>query len=149
MSASIKIGYTDDPRIKLSKSITWLKELSGDFKTGCDVMSPTVLLSGKARDFKNCNYMYIPDFGRYYYITDIAAVAGNMTQISGEVDVLKTYDQEIRNCPGIIGRNQEEWNLYINDGVFKCYQKDITGHKLFPSGFTNYHNILIVAGQAT
>lgn len=149
MSVSLKIGYTNDPRNMLSKSATWVKELTGTFKTGCDVMQPTILVSDDAADFKSCNYMYISDFGRYYYITDIAATAGNMTQLSGEVDVLKTYDSAIRNCSGIIGRNEDEWNLYVNDGVFKCYQNDITGHKVFPSGFSSYHNILIVAGKAT
>lgn len=149
MSVSIKIGYTGDPRNKLSKSVTYVKEVTGEFKTGCDVMRPQVLLSDDVSTYSGCNYIYIADFGRYYYITDIAAVAGNMTQISAEVDVLKTYDSQIRSCSGIVGRNEDEWNLYVNDGVFKCYQNDITGHKVFSSGFSNYHNILIVAGKAT
>lgn len=148
MSMTLKIGYTDDKPTKLSKTATWVLELTGELKEGCSLMSPVIKISSDAAAIAGCNYMYISDFGRYYYIDDISAIAGNMAQVAGRVDVLTTYDSQIRDCWGIVKRNETNFNLYMNDDIFKVYQNDLIGYKKFSTGFSSFANVLVVAGGA-
>lgn len=59
-----------------------------------------------------------------------------------------SFADGIRNNTAIIKRQQEQWNLYLNDGSLKCYQDPIILTKAFPSGFTTQEFVLAVAGAA-
>ena len=60
------------------------------------------------------NYMYIPEFGRYYYIQSKTLLTGNRISLTGSIDVLMTYAAGIRNLTGTITRQE---NIGINDVV--------------------------------
>lgn len=59
--------------------------------------------------------MSIPEFGRKYFITNIVGEAGNKVSVYGHVDVLSTYDAQIRNCPLIAARSTNQYNFYLHD----------------------------------
>ena len=63
------------------------------------------------------------------------------------VDVLMTFRDEIKNMEAIIKRQENNYNLYLDDGIFKAYQN--TKHKLlkFPNGFSDFSYILALAGN--
>lgn len=73
------------------------------------------------------NYAYIPDFNRYYFITDITAVGRNLWMISMSVDVLMSYYDDIMDLSAFIARNQYDYDSFVVDDLanFK-YNKDIT-----------------------
>ena len=62
------------------------------------------------------------------------------------VDVLKTYASGIRSNTAVISRQENQYNLYLQDGVFKTYANPHYEIRKFPSGFSGYHFILSVAG---
>lgn len=78
------------------------------------------------------NYAYIPDFNRYYFITDITAVGRNLWMISMSVDVLMSYYDDIMDLSAFIARNQNEYDSFVVDDLanFK-YNKDIS--TIFPA----------------
>lgn len=131
----------------LSKNIAVVSSVSGSLKNESSVLRPTILIEASAGSFANVNYMYIPDFSRYYYITDIRSVRNNITEVSGRVDVLKTYDSQIRGCTGIIRRQEKQFNLLVNDSIFATYADDKIITKNFPSGFTGQSYVLLVSGK--
>ena len=94
--------------------------------------------------------MHIPEFGRYYYITNIVSVRTGLWAISGHVDVLYTYRNEIRSCGGIIYHRQNLYNLYLDDDKFLVNaQRMFTAHT-FPNRLSDASSgpafVLTVAG---
>ena len=144
---TIQIQQTTSEKNKIGKSISNLYTASGTLREGTSIINPVIRISGaNIPTLKNANYMYIPDFNRYYFITDIKTIWNGLIEISGHVDVLQTYAGQIRNNTAIIKRNANSWNLYIEDGLFKTYANPHIFTKEFPSGFKEPSFVLSVAG---
>ena len=144
---TIQIQQTTSEKNKIGKSISTLYTASGALREGTSIINPVIRLSGvNVPTLKNANYMYIPDFNRYYFITDIKSIRNGLIEISGHVDVLQTYAGQIRNNTAIIKRNANSWNLYIEDGLFKTYANPHIFTKEFPSGFKDPSYDLFVVG---
>lgn len=121
------------------------------FKAGSSILTPTLQLqysSGiSAPRFFKCNYVKLgAPISRYYYVDDIIAVANKLVEIRCHVDVLMTYKAEIRANTAIIQRQENQWNLYLNDGTFKIYQNPVVLTREFPEGFTTQSFVLALAG---
>lgn len=86
----------------VDKNIRQLGEpLSCSVYGECSILEPDLLLTyDSARRLALCNYIYIPDFGRYYYKTDLILVSGNRCILSATVDPLMSFKNEIYgiNC---------------------------------------------------
>lgn len=64
------------------------------------------------------NYIYIPTFNRYYFVTDVTLVNYNLYEVSLSVDVLMTYKDAIYECKAFIDRNEFDYNkLIVDDNV--------------------------------
>lgn len=134
----------DNQRVK---DLTTLLSLSGTLREGSSIIDPVIKVEGTLPP--NANYFYIPDFGRYYFITDIVALRHGLFEIHGHVDVLSSAGAGLNDCVGIVRRQENNWNLYLDDGVFKAYSDPNVIQKAFPSGFStsNMCYILAVAGS--
>ena len=95
------------------------------------------------------NYMYISEFDRWYYIDDIVNVSANRWQILASVDVLMSFRTDILSTTAIIEKseNDQNANLYLDDGSFVMDTRKYNEIKEFSSGFNNTGEyILICAG---
>ena len=136
---NVNIGKTpDDPRV-IDKTFTSVLSLSGSLKNDCSIMRPTIRCAGSAASIAACNYMYISEFQRYYYITDIVSIANNLFEVSGRVDVLKSNATDIKNSRGLAFRSSSNYDLYLDDSNFKLYSNPKIRTTSFPSGF-NFSN---------
>ena len=99
---------TDDKRV-IDKSLTAIRTVNADVITPSSVIRPQLRLAWFA-GAASCNYMYIPEFGRYYYISDIIADTGGAAIITGEVDVLMTYSAAIKQAPAVVVRSTSSTN---------------------------------------
>lgn len=134
---------SDEPN-KVSKSLSDAQQISIAIKDDLDVQHPVFTLSGNYSDF---NYMYLKD--KYYYV-DCALLPGNLTEVIGKVDVLMTYNDQIRSHTAVIERNANVYNKYLNDVSFKTYAYKNTRTLKFPSGFSKTLNwLLITIGGAS
>ena len=138
---------TSDER-KLDKNITQIATYEGYMRDESSITNPTVFIEGvfNINNNINANYMFLPDYRRYYYITDIIQKRANLVEIHARVDVLMSFKNEISNCSGIIRRSQNVYNAYLDDGSFKIYQNKKLITLPFPSGFSNETFILTMAG---
>jgi len=93
----------------LNDPIEYDVKLKGDG----DVISPFFLLKDSGIIGKN--YCYIEDFKRYYYIEEIQKIANDIVRIQLKVDVLKTYENQIRGSYGVIIRSMD-YNKYYDGG---------------------------------
>lgn len=133
---------------KLTKTLTTLNTLTGNLKIGTSIIKPVIQVSDiTIANIKACNYCYISDFGRYYFVTDIKSVNNNLWEITARVDVLSTYATQIRAQTAVIKRQENSWNLYLDDPLFKAYQNPNIVVKNFPNGFSTQNFVLAVAGS--
>ena len=112
-------------------------------KEKSSVISPTIFINTNT-NICTYNYSYIPEFKRYYYITDIVSVNNNYWQISLKVDVLMSYKNELSKIKGIMLRSEKKFNTYINDEKFKVLNYNRIQTKVFPnSHFTKNLNFVL------
>lgn len=135
---------------RVVKELSIISEMKGTLKEGASVIDPVIIIQGTpatTQQIVSSNYLYIEDFGRYYFINDISSVRTNLWEISCHVDVLQTYATQIKAQTAIIQRQENKWNLYLNDGSFKVYQNPNVLTKPFPNGFTTNEFVLAIAGS--
>lgn len=104
-----------------------------------NILSPEIIIEGM--DINNYNYAYIPFLKRYYYITDITLVHANCYQIQLRVDVLKTYETDIKRSKGLI-TCQENFNPY--SGEYEIESRNEIEKINFKNPFNENGSIILV-----
>ena len=86
-------------------------------KDATDLLNPTIMIEESGNTIINANYMMF--CGRYYYIVEKTLIKGNMYQLHGKEDVLMTFNDQIRTQRGIVARQENSYNLYLDDGMYQ------------------------------
>ena len=151
MSATIKLYSSNDSKEVIDKTLTEIATLSGDFHEEMDILAPVIKLEKTndatiAKLLTQCNYFYIQDFSRYYYVTGIRAITKDVVELTGSVDVLKSWATAIKAQKVIVARNEKDYSCYLDDSVLKVYNNSNITTLEFPSGFSSEEFILAVAG---
>lgn len=147
MAFNIILQRNNSELNKVTKSIDNIMTVSGTLKEETSIIDPIIKIECNISDVKGCNYISVQEFGRSYFVNNIRSIRNGLVEFSCHVDVLSTYAEQIKNNTGIIKRQENEWNLYLNDGSFKVYQNPNVLTKAFPSGFTTQEFVLAVAGS--
>ena len=130
----------------VTKNIQLVDTLSGSLRKSASVVDPSVTIARESPT--GFNYARIPDFDRYYFVTGIATQTTGLISVSMHVDVLMTYGADIRAAQAIVSRNEFQWNLYLDDGSFKAYQKPNLKTIPFPNGFSDINDFSFVLALA-
>ena len=128
----IKLYKTLSEDNKLDKELTLVREVNINLLIRSNVTAFDFSLSGNTVDI---NYMYIPDFGKYYFLKSPTIERNGYTSFRAEEDVLMTYRDQIRQESGIILRQENEGNLYLVDGEYPTENRNKISFKEFPNGF--------------
>ena len=100
-------------RMDKSAYLTEIIQSTGTLRRATSIISPEFeFIYNKVPDF---NYVYIPNFNRYYFIDNIVSLRNNVWTLSLSVDVLMSYKEQIKECDGFIARNEFEFNDYLID----------------------------------
>ena len=148
MSFSIEIGKISSPTNSIKKNFTSKQTISGTLRNESEILNPTIIIqsSSALENLFKCNYMKIADFGRCYFITSVKCIRTFVYEVQAHCDVLSSFASEILANEAIVLRQENKFNLLLNDDVFKCKQNARVYYKKFPSGLGNYNYILTVAG---
>ena len=125
----------------IGKTLTEESVRTGTLKDGGSVLSPSVVLTGE--NLSGFNYAYIPQFSRYYFIKEITSVKSGLWEISMRVDVLETYQSQIKAQKAVVERQEQNYNLYLNDPEWKVYTNKQVLTRDFPSGFLDSGNYFL------
>lgn len=120
---TVNLMQSSSPVEKINKSLTTIASFDCVFKNETSILKPTILINTNT-DITGCNYMYIPSLSRYYFIDDIVSIKNGLWQISGHVDVLETYSSEILSNTAVIKRQQNKYNLYLDDPEYHVYNSE-------------------------
>lgn len=121
-------------------------------KSPSSIVNPIIQLS-KASEPITFNYAYIPDWKRYYFITDITYGIG-LWVLSLRVDVLGTYRNQILSSSQYVLRNANDFNDNIVDNLYPVkagsnYVVNNAGTVIDPDNdisFPNYFNATYTSG---
>lgn len=136
-------------RINKTDYLTDRFVMNGNLKDKTSVTNPTILVEKTNPSKYGYNYLYIPEFERYYFIDDIVQVRNKLWEISAHVDVLFSFMEDILKNKAIIEKaeNLTDANLYLNDGSFVTDSRKSNEVLSFANGLsTNGTYILICAG---
>lgn len=100
-------------RVDKSEYLKYISDISGVMREGGSISSMSIRFQSETRP--NFNYVYIEEFGRYYFVSNIEFVVNNLWEIQIDVDVLMTYKRGIRNLVAFVDRNEFNKNPYILD----------------------------------
>lgn len=143
----ITLYKNTSPNNFLNKVLSEKSVYTGYLREESSVLNPTVMIENL--NLARLNYMFIPSFGRYYYITENICVRSNLWRLTGEVDVLMSYRSELLNHEAIIEKasDSDKANIYIDDGDWIVENRKFIKVINFPSGLDDEGEyVLITAG---
>ena len=131
---------------KIGKSLSSGLTLSGNLRDECSITSPSILV--EATSLVDYNYCYIPEFKRYYFISDIVSVRNNLWRVSLKCDVLESFKSDILKLSCIVDKQQNQsYNNNIDDGSYINRADSFVEIANYQNGFNSSGEfILITAG---
>ena len=131
---------------KVVKSLSQVAEITGTLKQGTSVLSPVFVIVGEYANV-SYNYFKVHEWNRYSFTGSAQfEVNGTMT-LSGVIDPLMSFADDIKRTRAIIKRQEFLYNMYLDDERLMMNQNP--KHKIikFPNGFNDFSYILALAGN--
>lgn len=144
MSVSIILYNNSSPVNAMDKSLSSIATLTGNLREESELINPAILV--ERASMSGVNYAQIPEFDRYYFVEHIESVRTNLWRLILHVDVLYTYRNAIRRNRALIYRQQNRFDLMLDDGIFRCKQNPRIYRYEFPNGLDNFNYVLLTAG---
>ena len=146
---NIKLCSSVSEIVAINKVVSIIDDVSATIKGALSVENPVLILQYKSDIQSNVNYVYIPEYNRYYFVTDIINLTGGRYELHCKVDVLMSFKDNILNLSCIVDKqsSKDNANMYLDDGSFVVQSKEFVDTINFPRGFNdNGEFILITAG---
>ena len=144
---TIQLCNTADENNVINKTIATIDTVTATIKGDSSIINPTLILEYKT-PLIGVNYVFIPDWNRYYFVKDMRVVTGGRYEIDLSVDVLQSFKEQILKC-GVILSDTEQTGLnkYLPSESFVVNCKHKTDIVNFSNGLLdNGEYILITAG---
>ncbi|MBO5809661.1 MAG: hypothetical protein J6R32_02415 [Bacteroidales bacterium] len=87
-------------------------DITARLKDNCSIINPIFESSSMPA---NANYIYVSEWGRYYFVTNVVYVSNTTKQFSCEVDVLASYKSQIGATSARIAFSSSGWDKDITD----------------------------------
>lgn len=153
MSFSIVLYRNLSATNVVNKNLEQIHVFEGTLRAGSSLIDPVIMFQAQDPGFhaNKTNYLYVEEFGRYYYITNIISQNEKLWVIHCHVDVLMSYSELIKQQKAVVARQESTYNLMLDDGFFMCYQNPKLQTKLFSieDPFETQEFVLVVAGSQT
>ena len=136
---------TSDNRY-ITKTITQIGEtpISCTFKDDVSMETPIIYISPSEYS-ASCNYVYLSDTSRYYYVTDVV-FSQQRVELALKVDVLMSFASSIRNARCSANRSSSDYNKYFMDNDITALSYPEYYVKNFPNSLDKTLNYILVLG---
>ena len=143
---NIQLCSNTSEKNKINKNITSGITLSGALRNESNVVNPSIIINIDNPTIYN--YAFIPDFNRYYFITDYISLRTGVWQINLKSDVLMSFKDSILSSEVLINKTETTGkNNYLSGSNWVNNCKTKTDILTFPNGLLNDGKyILITAG---
>lgn len=106
---------SESNRLDKTKYLTSVGSAFGNFRDICDIINPVINIEYKK--IPEFNYLYIPNFNRYYFVDKYEIIRTNIFRLYLHVDVLMSYKDGIKNLECLILRNEYRYNKELNSKI--------------------------------
>lgn len=113
--------------------------LSCEIKNQSSILTPYLMINTVISNPSSLNYAYIPDYGRYYWVTDWSWDRG-FWYCNLSVDVLATYKTQIGSSTQYVVRAASSYNLAIADGKYPALSYTQVSNVSFDTLHTAFTN---------
>lgn len=115
----MKIHYWTNfsKRKNSTKQATSGTEVSVKLKEDCSIINP---IFESATMPANVNYIYVADWNRYYFVTNVVYVSLTTKEFSCEVDVLASFKSSIGSCAAQIAYSSTGYDVMKVDTRLAC-----------------------------
>lgn len=141
---TVKFYTTNSEHNRVNKTL--LNEYTIDnvfLLEGQDILNPSIRVD--SNNVFYYNYVYIVEFGRYYYIENVTQDYDGLATVKLSIDVLMSYKNDILNTVGLI--NRADKNQYLMDNAIVTNTKSTKQIIQFSESLPNDSDyILIVSG---
>lgn len=139
MSILLTLGYiTNDENYVTKNFVAVGTETSAIMKEDTSIIDPVFIMTGNPATFAMCNYVQAKNLGsRQYFIRDIKTLGNGMIELYCHCDVLSSFETALKTLDAVIERQENDYNLYLDDGSFKVYAKPKVITKNFSGGFSS------------
>lgn len=142
----VMIGVTNSDTRNTNKPFTVKKRCNIVNKEPVDLLHPCFSVNGFS-GYADCNYLYIPVFKRYYFITKREIDNYNMLWIEGMPDDLSNWWSYLKNINCLIERQEFVWNPFIQDTLLPVRtERQISFKKIGNIGNPKGQNIVLTVG---
>lgn len=139
--------YNQSDDRQINKILDTGETFAGSLRDEVSIMNPVVRFDTDA--VLRYNYCYIPEFQRYYAITNVVAYREGLFDVSMDVDVLMSFRRHILQLPCVVDKQTDVVNgdEYIDDSSLVTDNVMYSTVYNFPNGFNDTPEfILITAG---
>lgn len=112
MKATFYSSSAEKNRLDKTTYLSNATEVDILLKENCGMLTPTLNIT---TNILNKNYVYIPLFERYYFITNITRLDNKRVEITCKCDVLMSFKEDIANLKVIATRSSNKYNQYLID----------------------------------
>ena len=143
---NIQLCSNTSEKNKINKAITTGITLSGSLRNESNIVNPSITINIDNPTIYN--YAYIPEFNRYYFITNYISLRTGMWQINLKSDVLMSFKDSILSSEVLINKTETNGkNNYLSGSNWVNNCKTKTDILTFPNGLLDDGKyILITAG---
>ena len=106
--------YNKSEEMRVDKELDELLVINGTLRDECSIETPVILIETTPEIMSTCNYMYIEEFNRYYFV---------------KKDIV---------------RNENNINYFLTDAEREMYAKPHTVIKKFSGNFNNQFDSVIL-----
>lgn len=96
----VEFYNTTDNANTINKTLNLIKTINIVFRQAVNEQTPFIILN--RNNLIGVNYIHIPNFNRYYFISSVENYTTNLVRINLVTDLLMTYKDDILNKPVLI-----------------------------------------------
>lgn len=122
----IKTYETKDSNNTINKILINKLDYDIKFKSDVNINSPSIVL--KSNNLIDFNYVYIPNFNKYYFVENVEIFPNNIYTITLKCDVLMSFKDDILNSNADIV-SQTNYNDYYNFNYSSEVRKEVDIYK--------------------
>ncbi len=126
-------------------------EISCVLKENNSILEPSIRVQTSAlgENYARINYAYIPEFGRYYFVSSPIVETGQAVTYNLQVDPLMSYYAQLLNTKFEIARSEKEGNGYYIDTERALQNRKVVSYVVLgniPQSQTGNKYAITVAG---
>lgn len=147
--ATANLYIITDDRRKADKNLSNIikENVNITYKDATEFIRPIIVLDyDSSWNMRDCNYIYLSDKNRYYFVENHSFQKGQKVVFELLEDVRTSHKEGIHGLTCTVTRNENLKNGYLHDSNYSVYAYEQIVCKMFPNSINQDSIILMTVG---